>query len=98
MQDADGPADVQALSQPTGHRRPRVELEAVLLIPRSENVHGIAAQVARRRDRGQDLTVRATEAKLAVGLSIELIAFFVDGAVMPAAEQGEIRERGGASI
>jgi len=53
-------------------------------------VHGIARYRGRRRDLGQDLTVRATEAKLAIRLSIELIAFFVNGAVMPATEQREV--------
>src|SRR5206468_2143385 len=52
----------------------------------------------RMRDLGQNLTVRAAEPKLAVGLSIELIALLVDGAMMPATEHGEVRERGGASI
>jgi len=53
-------------------------------------VHGIARYRGRRRDLRHDLTVRATEAKLAIRLSIELIAFFVNGAVMPATEQREV--------
>src|SRR5438132_3726586 len=42
--------------------------------------------------------VRATESQLAVGLSLDLVAFFVDGAMMTTTEQGEIRERRGASV
>ena len=61
-------------------------------------MHGIGRCRGRRRDLGQQLTVRSAEAELAVGLSIELIAFFMDGAMVPATEQGEIRECGGASI
>src|SRR5213593_2935693 len=98
MQDADRVAHVQTLSQPTRHRGPRVQVGAVCLVARTQRVHGIARYRGRRRDLRHDLTVRATEAKLATRLSIELIAFFVNGAVMPATEQREIRERGGASI
>jgi len=75
-----------------------VKVEPLRLVPRSEKLHGIAAHLRRGRDLGQKPAVRAAEPKLAVRVSIELVAFFVDGAVMPAAEQGEIRERGGASI
>jgi hypothetical protein len=38
------------------------------------------------------------EPKLAVGLSLELVALLVNGAVVPPTEQGEIRERGRASL
>jgi hypothetical protein len=68
------------------------------LVPRSENLHGIAGHHGRWRGLGQQLAVGATEPKLAVRLSIELVALFMDGAVMPAAEQGEIRQRGGAAL
>ena len=66
--------------------------------PASEDLDGIDELLLRRRDLGQHATVRAAEAKFAVGLSIEPIALFVNGAVMPATEQGQIRERGGASV
>jgi hypothetical protein len=38
------------------------------------------------------------EPKLAIGLSLELVALLVNGAVVPATEHGEIRERGGAAL
>src|SRR5881296_2330386 len=98
MQDADRVAHVEPFPQPARHRGPRVQVDPVCLVARTQRVHRIARYRGRRRDLGQDLTVRATEAKLAIRLSIELIAFFVNGAVMRATEQGEIRERGGASI
>jgi len=68
------------------------------LVPRSENLHGIVGHRRRRRDLGQESAVRATESKLAVRLSIEQVALFMDRAVMPATEQGEIRQRGGAAL
>ena len=82
MQHADGPADVQALSQPAGDRGPRVQVKALRFVLRSENFHGIAVHLRRMRDLGQNLTVRAAEPKLAVGLSIELIALLVNGAMV----------------
>src|SRR2546425_12699536 len=63
MQDADGPADVQALPQPTRGRGPRVQVEPVRLVPRSEDLHGIAAHLGRTRNLGQEPPVRAAETK-----------------------------------
>src|SRR2546425_10044863 len=98
MQDADGPADVQALPQPARCRSARVQMKPVRFIPRSEDLHRIAAHLRRMRDLGQHLTVRAAETKLTVRLSIELIPLLVHGAMVTAAEQGEIRERGGPTV
>ena len=67
-------------------------------MPRSEDLHRIAAHLRRRRDLGQKPAVRTAEPKVAVRLSIELVALLVNGAVVPATEQGEIRERGGAPL
>ncbi len=91
MQDADRVPHVEPLSQPARHRGPRVQVDPVCLVARTQRVHGISKyRGQRRRDLGQDPTVRATEAKLAIRLSIELIAFFVNGAVMLATEQREV--------
>jgi hypothetical protein len=60
------------------------------VVPRSEDLRGIAGHLRRSQDLGQKPAVRATEAKLAVGLSTELVALLVDGAVVPATEQGEV--------
>src|SRR5262245_30773384 len=46
----------------------------------------------------QNVAARATESKLAVGLSVDLVAFFVNRAVVTATQQREIRKRRGASI
>jgi len=64
----------------------------------AEALHGIVGHRRRRRDLGQESAVRATESKLAVWLSIELVTLFVDRAVVSATEQGEIRQRGGAAL
>jgi hypothetical protein len=65
---------------------------------RSQDLHGVSEHLGRSRDLGQNPAVRAAEPKLAVCQSIELVALLVDGAVGPATEQGEIRQRGGAAL
>jgi hypothetical protein len=47
---------------------------------------------------GQYAVVRSPEPKSAVGLARRLVSLLVHGAVMPAAEQREIRERRGAAL
>ena len=68
-----------------------------LIVLRSEGSHGIAGHPGRIRDLRQKPAVRPVEPKLAVGLSIDLIALLVDGAMVPPTEQSQIRERGRAS-
>jgi len=65
---------------------------------RPQELHCIARYFRRTRDLGQKLAVRAAEAKLAVGLSIELVALLVNGAMVSATEQGKIRKRRRASL
>jgi sulfur carrier protein ThiS len=67
-------------------------------MPRSQDFHGIAEHLRSAWDLRQKLAVRAAEAKLAVGLSIELVALLVNGAIVPTTEQRKIRERGRASL
>jgi hypothetical protein len=98
MQHVDGPPHIQALSEPTRGRGVRVQDKPLRSVPRSQDLHGITEHLGRRRDGGQEPAVGATESKLAVRLSIELVALLVDGAVVPSTEQGEIRERGGAAL
>ena len=68
------------------------------IVPRSQSSHWICRRFRSTRDLGKNPAVRAAEPKLAVGLSIELVALLVDCAVVAATEQGEIRERGGAPL
>jgi len=70
-----------------------VQDKPLRIVPRSQGVHWIAGHSRRRRDLGQKTAVRAAEPQLTVGLSIELVALLVNGAVVPATEHGEIRER-----
>jgi len=56
----------------------------------SHRLHRIARHFRTRRDLGQQLAVRSAEPQLSVRLSIDLIAFLVNGSMVPAAEHREI--------
>jgi hypothetical protein len=55
------------------------------VILRSDGLRGIA---------GQQPVVETPELKLAVRPALDLVALFMDGAVMESAEQGKVGERG----
>src|SRR5438094_2835488 len=98
MQDVDRPADVQPLSQPAGHGRPSVQVKSLRLMPRSQHVEGISWQRSNSRNLGKKSPVRTAEAQLSVGVSLDLVALFVNRAVMPTTENSEIRKCGRAAI
>ena len=98
MQDADRPPEIQALPQPARACRPRVEVEPLRVVPLSEGLDRVRGYCGWRRDIRQRSTVRPPELERAVGLSIHLVAFFVDRAVVPATEQREVRQRGRAAL
>src|SRR5205823_7946662 len=68
------------------------------VVPRRKGLDGIGGYRSGGRHLGQELTVRAPEPELSVGLSIHLVALLVDRAVVPATEQREVRERGRAAV
>jgi hypothetical protein len=72
--------------------------EPLRIVSRSQNLGRIAAHLRRTRNPGQGSAVRATEAKLALRLSIDLVALLVDGPVVAATEQREIRQCGRAAL
>jgi len=57
---------------------------------RSHRLHRIAGHFRTKWDLGEQLAVRPAESQLSVRLSIDLIAFLMDGSMVPAAEQSEI--------
>jgi len=76
----------------------RVQDKPLRIVPRSQDVDRIAGHFRSRWDLGQKPAVRAAEAKLAVGLSIDPVALLVDRAVVPATEHREIGQRGGTAL
>ena len=98
MQDVDRPTHIQALPEPARARRPRVKAEPQRLVPRSEGLDRIGRDCNWRRNLGQGPAVGSAEPERAIGLSIDLVPLLVDRAVVPATEQGEVRERGGTAL
>src|SRR5436309_11851035 len=78
MQNVDGPAEIQALPQPLRARRPRVESEALGVVPRLEGLDRIGGQHDRWRDVGQEAAVRPPEPERAGGQAFDVIALLVD--------------------
>jgi len=88
VQNVGRPAEIQALPEPVRARRPRVRSKSLCVVPRPEGLDRISGHRGRRRDVGQEAAVRPAEPERAVGLEFDLIALLVDGAVVPATEQG----------
>ena len=93
MQDVDCVPHVQAFPEPGSARRSRVEAKAVRLVTGAERRDGISGHGGRRRHLRQRAAVRPPESERPVGPARDLVALLVDGAVMPAAEECEVRER-----
>ena len=98
MQDVDRPAYVQALPEPAGARRARMEAKTKGVVMRAERRDGIAAHGSSRRYLGQRAAVRPPEPEHFVGPAGNLIAFLMYRAVMAATEQREVRERGRPAV
>jgi len=81
MQDIDRPRYIQALSEPPRPRRLRVDVESVLNVRGAEGPKRIGGHHWRTRDVGEHSAVRPPELQRAVGLSGDLIALFVHGAM-----------------
>ena len=75
-----------------------MEAEPLRVVLRPEGPHRIGGHRGRRRHLGQGPAVRPPEPERAVGLPIDLVALLVNRAVVPATEQGEVRERGRAAL
>ena len=63
----------------------------------AKRIRRIIGNVRRRWHFGDEPPVGAIERERAIGLSFDAVALLVDGAVMPAAEHREIRQRGRAA-
>jgi hypothetical protein len=98
MQDVHCIADVEWLSQPARGRGSRVQGKPVCLVACSEDRNGITHHGQRSWYFGQGFAVRTAKFQLAVRLSLDLESLLVHGTMVPAAEQGEVREGSGASL
>src|SRR4030095_2271653 len=98
MQHVDGVSDVEPRSLPSWSCGPWTHDDPGLLVVRLDSSDRVGRSFRRARHIGYHTTIRAAEARLTIWLSIDLIALLVDGAVMAATEQDEVRERRGAAL
>ena len=93
MQDVDRPGHIQSLPEPLGARRPRVDPKALRVMTRAESLYGFNGHRGRWRHIREGPAIRAPERQRAVEPARDLETLLVHRAMMPAAEQGEVRER-----
>jgi hypothetical protein len=98
MQDVDRPADIQPFPQPARASRPRVDAEASRDVLCPEDGCRIGRDCDRQRNVKNEPAIRPPELQRAVGLSLDLEALLVDRSVVTATQQGEVRERGRATL
>jgi len=67
-------------------------------VPLPQRSCGIAGHPGSSRDLREWPSVRTQKPQLAVGLSLDLVALLVDGAMVPATEQGEIGQGRGVAL
>ncbi len=75
-----------------------MDVEAACEVVGPKNISRVAGHRGRRWNRFEVSPVGPSELKRAVGMSLYPEALLVDGAVVAATEQGEVRERGGAAL
>ena len=98
MQDVDCPTEIQALSKPAGACRVRIEVKALGVMTGPELRDGIPEHWRRWRHLGQGAAVRPPELERPVGPARHLETLLVHGAMVPTAEEREIRERRGPAL
>jgi hypothetical protein len=86
MEHVDRVAHIERLAQPARHGGARVQAEAMSLVLPFDDRRGIGRQIGRRRDIGNQPSIGPSELKRAVGPALELVALFVDRAVVAATE------------
>jgi hypothetical protein len=86
MEHVDRVAHIERLAPPERHCGASVQAEAISLILRPNGRHGVGGKVGRRRDFGDHSSIGPSELKRAIRPALELVAFFVDRAVVPATE------------
>ena len=75
-----------------------MQVEPGRLMPGAQDARRIVTDVGRRRHLGQRPTIRPSELQLAVRLTLDLEALFVDRAVVSAADEGEVGQRRGPAL
>src|SRR5205823_6550921 len=98
MQNVDRVANVEALSRPSRACDPRVGTDGAPVVVGGEHLDDVARDAWGWRDLRQQLATGAMEPQPAPGPPLDRIAFFVDGSMVPATQQGKVRQRRRASV
>ena len=98
MKHINRPADVQPSTIPARSGRVRVNADTCRRVPSANLCRGVPWCLGSRWDRWQHVAVRPAELEPAIVASLDLKAFFVNGSVVPATQQNEVGERGGAAL
>jgi hypothetical protein len=98
MQYVDGPAQIQALSEPARLGRVRTEPKALRSVTDPKHRSRIPLAPGRGRHLREEAAIGPPEQERPVGPTRRLVSLLVHRPVMPAAEQRQIRERGGAAL
>jgi hypothetical protein len=98
VQNVDRPAQIQTFSGPVGMGRVRTELKPLRDVTDPEHRDRIPLAPGRCRHLREEAAIGPPELERPVGPTRRLIALLVHRPVMPAAEQRQIRERGGAAL
>ena len=93
MKNIDRPADIQSASIPVGHRRSRVDADAIHDIGLTQRIRGIPGDGRLRGNVRERSPVGSSELECAVRMSHHRITVLMHRTVMPATEQHQIRER-----
>jgi hypothetical protein len=92
------PHHIQPLPEPLGARRPRADAKALRVVARVERLDGFNGHRGRWRHIRKGPAIRSLELERPIGPARDLEALLVHRAVMPAAEQREVRERGRSPV
>jgi hypothetical protein len=98
VQHVDRVTHVQAFSEPTGARCPRVDPKALRVVTRPERLDRITRHRGGRRHLRQRVAIRPLEPELAVWPARNLEAILVHRAMMPATEHREVGQRRRSSV
>src|SRR5262245_8839474 len=98
MQHVDRPAEVQAFAIPPWRGRVRMNGDPPRHVPGPNLCLRVFRRPRWRRRVGLRPAVGRAELQLAIGASLDLKAFFMDGAMVSATQQDEIRQRRGPTL
>ncbi len=94
MEDRERPTDVEALAVPGGARGPCVDLQTQRFVLKGERASRVSRRDGWCHDMRQQAAVRPSDLELAIDSVRDVVALFVNRAMVPPAEQDEVSQCG----